>query len=166
MLRLAMFLLHYCSLNKGKDIRHSKYQWARVGLMFLSCVGLAISAAAQSGIVKPKYIVVSVIYAPPGQLSSVNYGSSTILGTSTQFDHSFSKGTTIEASVTIGKIKDDNNPSGTGGGTESFTQTQESSSSVAINKTTSSDIVVQGPVDSTQGINHDYDVILVWINPV
>ena len=105
MLNLIKALLYYFSLDQDKDVKHSKHQWARIGLMFLSCFGLAMSAAAQSGTVKPKYIVVSVIYAPPGSSSSVNYGSSTILGTSTQFDHSFSKGTTIEASVTLGKIK-------------------------------------------------------------
>jgi hypothetical protein len=134
--------------------------------MFLLCVGLAVPAAAQSGTIKPKYIVVSVMYAPPGKSSSVDYGSSTKLGASTQFDHSFVQGTTISASVQFGNINSNTGPSVTASGTQTFTQTQANSSSIAINKTTTSDIVVQGPVDSAQGINHDYDVILLWINPV
>jgi len=54
-----------------------KPRWMRVSLMFLSCLRGRVVAAAQSGTVKPKYVVVSVIYAPPGQGSTVNYGSST-----------------------------------------------------------------------------------------
>src|SRR5882724_10325107 len=69
-----------------EDIGQSKQRWRHLGLVFLPYFLLAISAAAQSGTIKPKYIVVSVIYAPPGKSSSVDYGSSTKLGTSTQFD--------------------------------------------------------------------------------
>src|SRR5258708_13941434 len=155
-----------------EDVRRAKQHWLRFGFMFLSCLLLAASAAAQPDTVRPKYVVVSVIYAPPGQFSNVNYGTSTMMGVKTQFDHSFTQGTTTSTSASFGSLhipKDGGAPSApTFGGesSESFTQALTSSSSFSVNKTTTSGIVVLGPADSTQGINHDYDVILVWVNPV
>src|SRR5262249_16920285 len=51
--------------------------------------------------------------------------------------------------------------------TQDFTQSLQRTSSIAINKTDSSDIVVSGPgPESPPGIDHDFDVVLLWLNPV
>ncbi|HEX4965760.1 MAG TPA: choice-of-anchor D domain-containing protein [Thermoanaerobaculia bacterium] len=114
---------------------------------------------APTGSLNPKYIVLSVIYAPPGQKSSVDYNTSTVIGATTAYDHSFSHTKTLSASVSFGKIglKAD--------GSESWSQGQDTTSSVAVKKTATSDIITPGPANSSQGINHDYDIILLWINP-
>jgi hypothetical protein len=49
---------------------------------------------------------------------------------------------------------------------ESYTETQASSSSIAISQTTSASTGLSGYSDPVNGINHDYDYIFVWLNPI
>lgn len=116
------------------------------------------------GTVNPKFIVLSVIYAPPGQNSSVDYGSSTLVGGSTTFDHSFADQKSLSMQLQLGP--DIKGPNLTAAGTHTFTQTQDSNQTITLNKTTTFDTQVPGPTNSGDGINHDFDVILLWINPV
>lgn len=118
------------------------------------------------GTLNPKFVVLSVIYAPPGSSSSVDYGSSTAIGTSSSLTQSVLHGNTINASLQIGPKILGTGSTITANGSDSFSQTRDTSTSIVTNKTTSADIVVPGPTNSLNGINHDYDVILVWINPV
>src|SRR5262249_41535313 len=46
-----------------------------------------------------------------------------------------------------------------------FTQATDDSSSIAVKKTNTFDIRVPGLANPTDGINHDFDIILLWINP-
>ena len=39
-------------------------------------------AYAQPGFVNPKYVIIGVMYAPPGAQSSVTYGNNTVTGNS------------------------------------------------------------------------------------
>jgi hypothetical protein len=116
------------------------------------------------GIANPKFLVLSVIYAPPGQSSSVDYGSSTATGSNTSFDSSYKDQKSMTTSLQLGPgIK---STTLTATKTGSFTQTQDVSGSITLNKTTGFDVVAPGPANSTDGINHDYDLILLWLNPV
>src|SRR5205807_554509 len=111
------------------------------------------------GSVDPKFLVLSVIYAPPGSKSSVDYNTSSMMGASTAIDKSFGQGTNITASLQFGPrpiAKDPDQTTITAQGSALFTQTKTDSSSVAVNKTTTSDVIVKGPASSSQGINHDY----------
>src|SRR5262245_38143257 len=120
----------------------------------------------EEGSLDPKFIVLSVIYAPPGAKSFVDYGTSTMVGNSTAIHGSFSPNTTITATLQLGAKDINPDPNApTVSGSHSFTQSKIDDQSIAINKTTSSDIVVSGPANSSQGINHDFDVILLWLNP-
>jgi hypothetical protein len=129
--------------------------------------GVAAAGVAESGSIKPKYAVLSVIYAPPGQTSFVDYGASTALGTTSSIDKSFSDKTTtsvtLGAGFTIAKII---KAAASVTKSKAFTQTTDTISSIAVKKTDTFDVKVPGPADGADGINHDFDVILVWLNPV
>jgi hypothetical protein len=123
----------------------------------------ATGTAVSYGSINPKYVVLSVVYAPPGHKSTVDYGTSTSMGTSNSFEQSFSNSTTITQSFNatiplFGSVDRKNSVS--------WTQTADSTSSVTVNKSTSDDLIVPGPVSDDAGIDHDYDQILVWVNPV
>jgi hypothetical protein len=117
------------------------------------------------GYINPKYIVVGVTYAPPGSASSVTYTNSTMVGSSTTISKSFASGVQVVISesggipgVIGGKV--------TATRSTSYTQTQSSSSTITVTKTTSVADKTQGPNNSLVGLDHDYDVIWVWLNPV
>jgi hypothetical protein len=114
------------------------------------------------GTLNPKFVVLSVAYAPPGASSYVDYGSSTELGTSTTLSNSFTSSTNTSISITTSSILG----STTSTASTSFTQEQDSSSSITISKGASFDVSVPGPASSAVGLDHDYDVIFVWINPI
>jgi hypothetical protein len=119
-----------------------------------------------SGNVFPKYLILSVVYAPPGQKSTVDYGGSTAFGTTSSLDQSFSNTNTLTVSIKAGT---DKIPvlggSITASTTDSFTQASDTISTMAINKGTSLDLQVAGPASSADGIDHDFDIIYLWVNP-
>jgi hypothetical protein len=47
-----------------------------------------------------------------------------------------------------------------------LTQETDSSSSIAINETTTTGTLIRGPSSSAVGLSHDEDIIWVWLNPV
>lgn len=124
------------------------------------------SYALGSGTINPKYVVLGVVYAPPGAASNVSYSNSILVGTTTSLSSSISSGTTISAStdLTLGIF-------GTGGtntytASTSYTQESDQTSSVAVNETTSNALQAHGPLSSSIGVDHDYDQVLVWLNPI
>jgi hypothetical protein len=143
----------------------------------------AISAAAnvepnttQSGYINPKYVVLGVTYAPPGNQSFVQYADSTMIGTSTAFTsttsnkigYSVSVSDTISASGTVPDIGGKWGVSDTTTGTyaQNFTDEGDTSSSVAITSTDTWTTKVPGPASPYVGVDHDYDVIWLWLNPL
>lgn len=119
-----------------------------------------------TGFIEPKYVVLTVTYAPPGSASSVVYSNSTLLGTSLSFKNSFSstvnQTTTVSGGFKIFGI-------GFGGSSTSstqFSQQADTSSSVAVNETTTLSTTIPGPASSAVGLNHDVDIIWIWLNPV
>jgi hypothetical protein len=119
--------------------------------------------ATADGSVNPKYVVLTVIYTPPGKTSTVDYGSSTALGTSSSMTQAFKQGTNLELTSLEEPVNGVKIIHGLGG---SFTQSLEDTESININKTSAFDIQVPGLANPTDGIDHDFDVILLWINPV
>lgn len=118
-----------------------------------------------SGAAKLKYQVLGVDYAPPGAKSSVNYSGSTMQGTSTSNSFTWNNTTNITVTTsTSGKFL----IFGGGGSLAASTSYQEeadSSNSITISDTTSLGDTVPGPASSAAGVDHDYDVIWVWLNP-
>lgn len=120
------------------------------------------------GSMSPKFEVVAVMYAPPGGSSNVAYGSSTMLGVTNTLANSFMNATTTMTGVTL---KDTGIPDILGSSvsetsTTGFTQTTSGSNSIAINKTTTRTEQINGPLNSAAGVDHNYDQIEIWLNPV
>ncbi|CUW40576.1 protein of unknown function [Magnetospirillum sp. XM-1] len=114
----------------------------------------------QTGTLTPKYIVTSVIYAPPGSAagtaSSVSYSQGSQAGTTVSTGNSFQQGYSVTAGVDTGAFSAE----------ASFGCSSEtsSSSSVSINKSTTFTIDLSGP--NNDGIDHQNDGFYLWLNPL
>lgn len=118
------------------------------------------------GYVNPKYVILAVTYAPPGSKSYAQYTqsittSSTIDGKST-FSDTYQQSVTTNVNVTI---------KGWSAGasattTNTYTQSAFTSFSTTVSKTKSLTDNTPGPSDDYRGLNHDYDVVWIWLNPV
>lgn len=115
-----------------------------------------------TGAMHPKFKVLSVLYAPPGAKSYVDYGTSTAMGSSTTVSSSFTDGGSASTSLGFGL---GSMAGGSASLSGSWTETLDSSSSVAVNKSAAIDSALPGPASSADGINHDLDLIAVWVNP-
>jgi len=131
--------------------------------------------AVVQGFINPKYIIVGVTYAPPGPQSNVSYADSTMVGTTTNLSSSYTDTRDYSVSGTHGATLDVQIGPWTvenGQGTVTATSSTEyvigtnNSSTVTINKTKQLSDKTSGPVDAFVGVDHDYDVIWLWLNPV
>ena len=122
-----------------------------------------------AGALNLKYIVLGVMYSPPGAKSTVSYGQSTTLGTSSTLTNTVNSNVGISASLgysTSGKAgKTPISGSGTGNLSTNWTQQVDSSSTYTLNQTTTAGNGTNGPLSSAIGVDHDYDTVLVWLNP-
>jgi hypothetical protein len=129
-----------------------------------------------TGYINPKYVVTGVIYAPPAGVVSggiakgnVTYTDSDLVSstitTKTSFGSSYTQGS-VE-SLTVG-ISGWASGSMSGGTTSSYTQatTTSDSTAVTVQKTSGTTLSINGPECSYTGVDHDYDIIQVWLNPV
>jgi hypothetical protein len=119
-----------------------------------------------SGFISPKFLVLSVLYAPPGSKSKVDYTNSTMLGTSTSISSSFSNMTSESISFTEGFSIFGIGLTTTETASTAFTQEQDTSSSIAVNETTTDQTTILGPQIPPVGLDHEADLIRVWLNPV
>lgn len=120
-----------------------------------------------TGYIDPKYIVVGVTYAPPGPSSTVSYTSSLYLGKTSGLSSSFSNMNSVTVSVSTGTgIKGWSSGKIQTTSSSSFTQSSTTSSSVTIGQTSSISNLTHGTGNAYQPVNHDYDVIWLWLNPV
>ena len=114
--------------------------------------------------VKPKYVVLTVVYAPPGtnggkSTSLVSYGAGSTAGVTTSANRSFKQNYAVAVKGGAGFL-------GTGGSAEfgfSYGHTDGDDSSLDIKRSTTTTIERPGP--AADGINHDEDVIYLWLNP-
>lgn len=118
----------------------------------------------ESGKIRPKYKILSVIYAPPGtkgggSTNSVTYGSGSTLGSSTSVSHSFKEGWLITATQEIGLL-------GTGesiGVGFEFNRNYTDQRLLDFKKTAS--LVITKTGGDLDGIDHDRDEIWLLVNP-
>jgi hypothetical protein len=122
--------------------------------------------AVLSGFVNPKYKIVGVMYAPPGSKSAVTYANNSVVGSSTTVTNSFATAVTKSVSVSGGVKIFGWTDTITGTYSDSYTQEEDSSSSIAVSQTTTSSSGLSGYSDPTSGVNHDYDYIFLWLNPL
>ncbi len=113
-----------------------------------------------------RWLIVGVNYAPPGQHSDVNYNNSTMQGTNTTTANSWNSNTTYSVSVKVsGGIPGIEGGSITGETSTSYGQEQDANTGIAVSTSTTYTDVIDGPASSSVGVDHDYDVIWVWLNP-
>jgi hypothetical protein len=119
------------------------------------------------GFLLPKYLVVSVLYAPPGSKSSVTYTDSSVLGTTFSLENTFTSDTSLTASISD-KVSMpgyfDLNLTATR--SSDYSQVNDSTNTLAITDTETLAHSIPGPASSAVGLDHDEDLIYVWLNPV
>lgn len=114
-----------------------------------------------TGTVRPKYQIVTVVYAPPGtyggrSASQVVYATGSTLGTTISNSSSFKSGVGVSASVGFGGLSV--------GSEFNYASTDTDSSAVDAKKSQNWDLKVTAPAQD--GINHDYDIFYLWLNPL
>jgi len=139
-------LAHVPTQNTGFNATSSD------GLYEIAVTG-SVGVVSATTTLNPAYQVVSILYAPPGNESSVGYTTGETNGSTTQFQYGFQGSNSM--TYKVGSF------SATFGSTTSTTNTsafQETFNS-ATGHTVSSDHSNPNP------INHNYDEFLIWLNP-
>lgn len=136
--------------------------WSQSAYHYETITITANGEYAVPGFVNPKYLIMGVWYDPPGSQSSVCYGNDTVVGNSSTVMSSFSDSITKSISGTSGSIWSTTNSQST-----TYMQEQDTSTTIAVNQTTSNNHCLgsfQGV--SFSGLNHDWDHVFVWLNPI
>jgi hypothetical protein len=119
----------------------------------------------------PKFMVLNVLYAPPGAGSTMTYTDATLVGTSTSTDSTFANQHTVSVSASIGLPGAITLTPEVNWG---HTITQDGTSTFTFNTTTTNSVVVPGSSGSgtegsknviSTGVDHEADIINVWLNP-
>jgi hypothetical protein len=115
-----------------------------------------------TGTMRPKYYVLTVLYAPPGTSNGgtsgtlVDYGSSSATGTKTSVSSAFKD--ELDVGVTFA-TKD------VGVNAQfSMSSTTTDATSLQIQKAETFDIKIPGP--AKDGVDHDHDVFVILLNPL
>lgn len=116
-----------------------------------------------TGTVLPKYLILTALYAPPGTqsgkgASSVSYGSGSSTGVTTSSKSSFNQSYSVTASGGGGFLG-----SVSASASFSYGRNAADSSSIDLKKSATTTISASGPAQN--GIDHDRDLIYLWLNP-
>jgi hypothetical protein len=145
------------------------------GLYHLHAVGSSGTVTA-NGYINPKYITMGVTYAPPGgSASSVSYASTSVVGNTTTIMSSMSSMFTESLSISGGSCSKGSPGAiiGFSGGacvtatqSSGWTQSSGSSNTLTISKQATTTLKTVGVPNVYSPVDHDYDVIWLWLNPV
>jgi hypothetical protein len=130
----------------------------------ISGTWVAVGASLFKGSTVAKYLVLTVIYAPPGAnggrgASSVSYGSGVTSGTTTSASQSFQSSIGTSVTAKGGFL----GSGGEGSLSFDFTNKATDTQSLEIKQSTTSTITRPGP--SQDGIDHNQDVIYLLLKP-
>jgi len=141
--------------------------------------GAFSSGISVPGYINPKYVVVGVVYAPPGGVvqggvakGNVSYTDSDLVSSTMTTKSSFGSSYTESNVVTLPGVGFNIlgwvSGSVSGGSSSSYTTstTTTDSTAVTVQKTSGTTLGVNGPECPYVGVDHDYDIIEVWLNPV
>jgi hypothetical protein len=126
---------------------------------------VAVGYLTQNVTAKPKFLVVSVIYAPPGANggngpSTVTYQSGSTSGFKLSTTDTFNQDYLVSAATEGGLF------GGWKGGPElslGYSKSTSDGKSLEVQESFTQGTQYPGPKED--GINHDFDQILVWVNP-
>jgi len=133
---------------------------------------VALYASGYAGYIDPKYIVLGVTYAPPGPQSSVTYSNSQSVATTNSLKNTVSTGTSYSVSVTYSGGILGWKAGGTVGQSTSSTQTTTDGESTTLSWSVENLVETFGTPTAivngsyTSPVNHDNDIIYIWLNPV
>lgn len=115
------------------------------------------------GTLRPKYMILTVVYAPPGtnggkSSSQVEYGNGSTTGTTLSTSSAFKAGVKVTASAGGGLF---------GGATvtSEFEATKTATDTSSLDVKKSSTNIIRAPGGGKDGIDHDKDLIYLWLNP-
>ena len=146
-----------------------QYSWHGAALVSSASEACQLNYGGTSGSIYPKYQVVGLTYAPPGSKSTVTYSNGFLQGTATSNGSSWKNVLGVKVQVTTGAdLFGILSGKSTEVASANWTQTGGNTSSLSIQQTLTSGLTVDGPplvngVD--QGVDHDYDLVYVWLNP-
>ena len=119
------------------------------------------------GYINPKYIVVGVTYAPPGPSSSVTYTVSHFLSNTTSAVNTFSNSNMVSVSLAYkGMIPGVTGGSVTVDSSTTTAQTQATTNTLTLSSESSLSNTTYGTGSELSPVNHDYDILWLWLNPV
>jgi len=134
------------------------------------CDPAPLGLPLDAGQIRPSYMILFVVYAPPGAnggtmnqgvgASSVDYGSGSTMGSSVSTSNSYSNSLNITTTFSGGAFGDDTSL-GVG---VTFAGDKTKTNQIDVTKSEKGDIKIPGP--GADGINHDYDRIYLWLNPL
>jgi len=127
-----------------------------------------------TGYINPKYVVLGVTYAPPGPNSNVTYSNSNFVGSTATTTDSFSTGVTVSVSTTNASstkidawgITGSTAVEDTTSQSADFSQTTTNTNSFTVSKKSTVSYLTAGTGDAFNPVNHDYDTIWIWLNPL
>jgi hypothetical protein len=134
-------------------------------LCLLALVSRSVSAQTSYIPIFPKYKVLGVVYAPPGSASFVTYSNTALVGSASSMTLMNSSSSGTSTSTTSGGFLGLFGGSSTQTWSDGWSTTQEYTSGVAVNTTQGNAISTMGPISSALGVNHDNDIIYIWLNP-
>src|SRR5438309_5223995 len=116
-------------------------------------------------------MVVGIVYAPPGHVSFVDYSTSNLVSSTISAKRTFStgytQGNTFMYTQKIQPWKNAEIDSSAQDSTSyTNTTTTTASTAVTVQQVTGLSRNYPGPTCDYRGVDHDYDQILVWLNPV
>jgi hypothetical protein len=118
------------------------------------------------GFIRPKYQVVGVYYSPPGAKSTATYANGFLSGTSSNVTNGFGEAITVSVQTSGGINLFDVVQAGASDTTTfGWVQQQNSSNSISIVDQESLGTTIAGPLSSSIGVDHDFDVIAILLNP-
>jgi hypothetical protein len=137
-------------------------------LLWISCHAALLAQTSVSGTlpVFPKYIVMGVVYAPPGSSSYVSYGNSQLVGSADSIQTTNSSTSISTTTVTKGGFLGLFGGSTQKSTSDGWTTSQQGTSAIQLQSTMGNSIQTMGPISASLGVNHDNDVIYIWLNPV
>jgi hypothetical protein len=107
---------------------------------------------------QPSYLILSILYAPPGAASNVGFTNSTTEGATIGLSSSFGTGLSTKVSASGGFIGQ-----GTVGASFGVSQTQSNSTTFQVTSTSSSGAQLSSTSDA---IDHTQDRFFLWLNPL
>jgi hypothetical protein len=123
-----------------------------------------------TGYIHPKYTIVGVTYAPPGPSSYVQYSDSTTVGSTLTQASSFSSDISLTNSfggdISAWAIGASGATKITATESNEWTEGTNNSSTLTLSKQVSVSDKTTGTPDAFNPVNHDYDIIWLWLNPI